>query len=190
MPLGDALGLIERDFNNYLYGPSRDSLPPPSAATGAPPARSSVTSLMTRAAGGEQLNESELSVLISSLQQQQTKPTSSRPMAALGNTTHYYNYSFHLFCSVSAGGIGIGGGSSSHAVESNMQRQQADLQAKILSLLGSSAVVPANKPASSPSPASVGRSGYAPASRYTEDSLYGSDYSYDRYRQPSYGGFH
>lgn len=72
-----------------------------------------------------------------------------------------------------------------------MQRQQADLQAKILSLLGSSAVVPANKPTPSPSPASAGRSGYGPASRYTEDSLYGSDYSYaDRYRQPSYGGFH
>lgn len=98
MPLGDALGLIERDFNNYLYGPSRDSLPPPSAASGASPARSSVTSLMTRAASGEQLNESELSMLISSLQQQQTKPTTSRPLAALGNTNTLllHIHCFHL----------------------------------------------------------------------------------------------
>ena len=100
------------------------------------------------------------------------------------NTVIILTAIFHFYSAA-----GLGGGSSSHAVDSSMQRQQADLQAKILSLLGSSAVVPASKPASSPS-APAGRSGYGSASRYTEDALYG-DYSYtDRYRQPSYGGFH
>lgn len=97
MPLGDALGLIERDFSNYCYGPRRDSLPPPppshasarpssSAAAGlGPQSHTSVTDLMSRAASGEQLNSSELSMLISSLQQQQAKPPSpARPVSTHG----------------------------------------------------------------------------------------------------------
>ena len=92
------------------------------------------------------------------------------------------------------------GSSFSQSADNNIQRQQADLQAKILSLLGSSAVVPAAKPAPTHSPSTSGKASY-PASRYggggsgvgggrTEDTSYG-DYSFaDRYRQPAYGGYH
>ena len=111
--------------------------------------------------------------------------------------THMYTctHTHKLPCHFSLPDVGS---SFSQSADNNIQRQQADLQAKILSLLGSSAVVPAAKPAPTHSPSTSGKASY-PASRYggggggggrTEDTSYG-DYSFaDRYRQPAYGGYH
>ena len=109
---------------------------------------------------------------------------------------HLHPHAHKLPCHFSLTDVGS---SFSQSADNNIQRQQADLQAKILSLLGSSAVVPAAKPAPTHSPSTSGKASY-PASRYgggggggggrTEDTSYG-DYSFaDRYRQPAYGGYH
>lgn len=81
MPLEDALGLIERDYNHFVYG-GRSEQPTrqPPAGGVSPRTNSTVASLMSRAASGEQLNNTELALLISSLQQQQqtSKPIGGR----------------------------------------------------------------------------------------------------------------
>ena len=80
MPLEDALGLIDRDFERYSY--SAESryhyLPRSSSAeyNGGLRAGDKTTELMSKAALGDNLSPSELQILINSLQQQQQEKQS------------------------------------------------------------------------------------------------------------------
>lgn len=87
MPLEDAMGLIDRDFERYSYSPEGRYHYPLSRASGGissadhngsgRPGDKSVE-LMSKAASGDNLSSSELQLLISSLQQKQNM--SSRSM--------------------------------------------------------------------------------------------------------------
>lgn len=79
MPFDDALGLVDRDFERYKQGVREGRLPPRRAPSSS---GSSVTSLLSKAATGENLSSNELSAVISALQKQQASassaPSSSR----------------------------------------------------------------------------------------------------------------
>lgn len=112
MPLEDALGLVDRDFIRYNQGVRDGHIVPRRLQS-----KRDVTSLLARAASGEHLDSSQLQAVISALQKQQTGPAAGgKPLDDLGGL--------------------------SKSSTADIQRQQADLQAKILSLLGSRAVVP------------------------------------------------
>ena len=71
MPLADAINLIDRDFTNYCIS-HRGTLPTPkpsgSFMKSAASNSDQESSLISRAASGENLSTSELNALISSLQ--------------------------------------------------------------------------------------------------------------------------
>ena len=83
MPLGDAIGLIERDYDRYCHtvrttggrplagGTSSLGLGGSSSSSGGLGSGDSISSLMTKAAAGGSLSSEELTSLISSLQQKQ-----------------------------------------------------------------------------------------------------------------------
>ena len=73
MPLGDAIGLIERDYDRYCRTGRVSGRSPPRTTGGG---GDGVTSLMAKAATGGNLSAGELSTLISTLQQ---KHSSMRP---------------------------------------------------------------------------------------------------------------
>lgn len=80
MPLDDALGLIDRDFERYCQGVREGRIPPRK-----PPKDSSkdaVSSLLSKAASGEDLDPGQLQSLIEILQekkQNSSSTSSSRP---------------------------------------------------------------------------------------------------------------
>jgi hypothetical protein len=121
MPLEDALSLVSKDFDHFMLSGRRAG---GLRRLAPPPAAPDVSHLLGKAASGASLSSSELSAVISALQKQKQDDNIA---------------------------------SSSHNVTENVmetdtpediQRQQADLQAKILNLLGSSAVVPSSSPTS------------------------------------------
>ncbi|XP_019864327.1 PREDICTED: nuclear receptor coactivator 5-like [Amphimedon queenslandica] len=122
MPLDDAIGLINRDYSRHCQSSGINPRGGESLGGGG-------ASLMAKAAAGHNLSPAELSQLISSLQQKQQRVGGAGSMAQRRDDTM-----------------------APPAANSNdMQQQQADLQAKILSLLGSNAVVPSGgAPASKP----------------------------------------
>jgi hypothetical protein len=120
MPLDDALSLVSKDFDHYVVS-GRPARKPAQPAADVP-------QLLGKAASGASLSSAELSAVISALQKQKQGDDMGSP-------------------SQHAPALG-------EKVETNtpedIQRQQADLQAKILSLLGSSAVVPSSSSSSTP----------------------------------------
>ena len=169
MPLDDALSLVSKDFDHYMLsgrpatGPRRQAPPTPD-----------VPQLLGRAASGASLSSSELSAVISALQKQQQQDDEIASSSHHGTYIYTQLYSPHTnththththltsvffekwFTDVCRKLLSnsITTSSGLEKVEANtpedIQRQQADLQAKILSLLGSSAVVPSSSSASSP----------------------------------------
>ena len=69
----------------------------------------------------------------------------------------------------------------------DIQRQQADLQAKILSLLGSSAVVPSSSSSTTPTSASMGSSSSKPVGNYDSPSGRGTGGPVSYPQQSGYG---
>jgi uncharacterized membrane protein YgcG len=134
MPLEDALSLVSKDFDHFvLSGRRAGGL----RRLAPPPAAPDVPHLLGKAASGASLSSLELSAVISALQKQKQDDNIA---------------------------------SSSHNVTEkvmetdtpeDIQRQQADLQAKILNLLGSSAVVPSTPTSASAvsKPVGVGSGG-------------------------------
>lgn len=77
MPLDDALGLIDRDFERYCQGVREGRIPPRK-----PPRDSSkeaVSSLLSKAASGEDLDANQLQSLIDILQEKKHNTATSRP---------------------------------------------------------------------------------------------------------------
>ena len=82
MPLDDALGLIDRDFERYCQGVREGRIPPRK-----PPRDSKsadVSSLLSKAASGEELNAGQLQSLIDILQEKKQNSSTPRPAASLG----------------------------------------------------------------------------------------------------------
>ncbi len=92
MPLGDAIGLIERDYDRYgRTGRISGRSPPRPTIGGGTGGRDSVSSLMAKAAAGGNLSSGELNTLISTLQQ---KHSSIRQTETRGTDNgHYLEYS-------------------------------------------------------------------------------------------------
>ena len=76
MPLDDALGLIDRDFERYCQGVREGRIPPRK-----PPrdSKADVSSLLSKAASGEQLDAIQLQSLIDALQEKKQSTSASRP---------------------------------------------------------------------------------------------------------------
>ena len=83
MPLDDALGLIDRDFERYCLGVREGRIPPRK-----PPrdSKASVSTLLSKAASGEELDPSQLQSLIDILQEKKQNSAASRPPPALGES--------------------------------------------------------------------------------------------------------
>ena len=83
MPLDDALGLIDRDFERYCLGVREGRIPPRK-----PPrdSKASVSTLLSKAASGEELDPSQLQSLINILQEKKQNSSASRPPPALGES--------------------------------------------------------------------------------------------------------
>ena len=75
MPLDDALGLLDRDFERYLQGVREGRVPPRK-----PPrdAKSSVSSLLSKAASGDDLDAGQLQSLIDILQEKKQSTAAPR----------------------------------------------------------------------------------------------------------------
>ena len=67
MPLEDALGLVDRDFERYSQGVRTGRIPPRHAQ---PQKQNEVTDLLSQAASGEQLSPNQLQQVIEALQKQ------------------------------------------------------------------------------------------------------------------------
>lgn len=76
MPFDDALGLVDRDFERYKQGVREGRLPPRRAPSSG---GANVTTLLSKAATGENLSQNELSAVISALQKQQASASSAPP---------------------------------------------------------------------------------------------------------------
>ena len=72
MPLDDAIGLIDRDYERYCHTIQTSGRPLPSTR-GPGSSGGDVSGLMARAAAGDKLSSIELNTLITSLQQKQNK---------------------------------------------------------------------------------------------------------------------
>lgn len=83
MPLDDALGLIDRDFERYCLGVREGRIPPRK-----PPrdSNASVTSLLSKAASGEDLDAGQLQSLINILQEKKQNSVPSRAPPGLGKS--------------------------------------------------------------------------------------------------------
>jgi hypothetical protein len=83
MPLDDALGLIDRDFERYCLGVREGRIPPRK-----PPrdSKGSVSTLLSKAASGEDLDPSQLQSLINILQEKKQNSSATRPPPALGKS--------------------------------------------------------------------------------------------------------
>ena len=66
MPLDDALGLVDRDFERYCQNVREGRIPPRRPA----PSKDDVSELLSKAASGEQLNQEQLHSVINALQKQ------------------------------------------------------------------------------------------------------------------------
>lgn len=64
MPLDDALGLVDRDFDRYVQGLRAGHIPPRRSA----PKKNEVSDLLNQAASGEQLSANQLQQVIEALQ--------------------------------------------------------------------------------------------------------------------------
>lgn len=67
MPLDDALGLVDRDFDRYVQGVRAGHIRPRRPV----PKKSEVSNLLTQAASGEQLSSNQLQQVIEALQKKQ-----------------------------------------------------------------------------------------------------------------------
>lgn len=63
MPLEDALGLVDRDFDRYMQGLRAGHIPPRRK-------KNEVSGLLNQAASGEQLSGNQLQQVIEALQKQ------------------------------------------------------------------------------------------------------------------------
>ena len=159
MPLDDAIGLINRDYSRYCQSNGinprgGESLGGGGASLGGGGASlgGGGASLMAKAAAGHNLSPAELNQLITSLQQKQQRVGGAGGVAQ--RREGLYNYWFSTFHSVYVNVCILSVFPSLDtmaptASSNDMQQQQADLQAKILSLLGSNAVVPSGGPPAS-----------------------------------------
>lgn len=99
MPLADAIGLIERDYDRYSHSSHLTSRTPPRGTSslgggmglgGAGLGRASegdnVSSLMAKAAEGGSLSSGELNALITTLQQKQNTMRHTETKGELDNT--------------------------------------------------------------------------------------------------------
>ena len=94
MPMDDALGLVDRDFERYCQNAKEGRLPPRRSA----PSKDEVPNLLSKAAAGEQLDQGQLQAVINVLQrQQQAIPShaSGRPIMCSGVSLDAH-YSFVL----------------------------------------------------------------------------------------------
>ena len=66
MPLEDALGLVDRDFDRYTMNVREGRIPPRRPVA----QKSEVSNLLSQAASGEQLTPSQLQQVISALEKQ------------------------------------------------------------------------------------------------------------------------
>ena len=153
MPLDDAIGLINRDYSRYCQSNGINPRGGESLGGGGASLGGGGASLMAKAAAGHNLSPAELNQLITSLQQKQQRVGGAGGVAQ--RREGLYNYWFSTFHSVYVNDCILSVFSSLDtmaptASSNDMQQQQADLQAKILSLLGSNAVVPSGGPASKP----------------------------------------
>lgn len=64
MPLEDALGLVDRDFERYTQSVREGRFPPRRA----PPPKNDISNLLSQAASGEHLNPNQLQQVIEALQ--------------------------------------------------------------------------------------------------------------------------
>lgn len=84
MPLDDALGLIDRDFERYCLGVREGRIPPRK-----PPrdSKASVSNLLSKAAAGEELDPGQLQSLIDILQEKKQNTPATRPPPAMGESS-------------------------------------------------------------------------------------------------------
>lgn len=66
MPLEDALGLVDRDYERYTINVREGRIPPRRSV----PQKNEVTTLLSQAASGEQLSPDQLQRVIEALQKQ------------------------------------------------------------------------------------------------------------------------
>lgn len=66
MPLEDALGLVDRDFDRYMQALRAGRIPPRRPI----PRKNDVSGLLSQAASGEQLSANQLQQVIEALQKQ------------------------------------------------------------------------------------------------------------------------
>ncbi len=94
MPLEDAVGLVDRDFERYCQGVREGRIPPRRLE----PSKQQVGQLLTKAAAGEQLNPDQLQSVIAALQKQHsstTNPPPGRPSEpGQSHTTHWFMHNF------------------------------------------------------------------------------------------------
>lgn len=76
MPLDDALGLIDRDFERYCQGVREGRIPPRKPLRDS---KGNVSSLLSKAASGEELNPGQLQSLIDMLQEKKQNTAAPRP---------------------------------------------------------------------------------------------------------------
>lgn len=195
MPLDDALGLVDRDYDRYRQNAREGRVPPRRAPPPGSP-KDEVPRLLAKAASGEQLSRNQLSAVIGALQRQKesdhTGHSSSRlaeqgisvycckGLCADSLVSYYPSSCVHslsicrqvvstVCTACSPVPTSLSESSHHHSAADDIQRQQADLQAKILSLLGSNAVVPSSSSPSQPHQSSSydgGRSVSYPQSGY------------------------
>lgn len=75
MPLEDAIGLVDRDFDRYCQGVREGRIPPRRPE----PSKQQVGQLLSKAASGEQLSHDQLQSVISALQKQQQSSAANPP---------------------------------------------------------------------------------------------------------------
>ena len=81
MPLDDALGLIDRDYERYSQNVRDGRLPPRRG----PANKEDVSQLLSRAASGDSLSQDQLSAVISALQKKQEhKSPTAQPASGSG----------------------------------------------------------------------------------------------------------
>lgn len=159
MPLEDALSLIHKDYQVA----ARDARSQGAQGAGGRKVPSGISGLLGRAAAGASLSSEELNAVISALQKQKDRDDvgsshgtecSCVCMCRNDNCTYCLAFliSFCWYLSSKSFFKGAHNSDKEPSSTEDIQRQQADLQAKILSLLGSNAVVPSSSPSSSQQP--------------------------------------
>ncbi len=81
MPLEDAIGLVDRDFERYCQGVREGRIPPRRVE----PTKQQMGQLLSKAAAGEQLSADQLQSVIAALQKQQQSTPSNPPPGRLSD---------------------------------------------------------------------------------------------------------